>query len=461
MTLKMIDKNCLPLYRLWNGLFQLFKIYIFALLLLGFGAAGADAQEAWNQFRGPRGNGVAPKGTVLTDTLDLETQVVWKTAVPGIGWSSPVIDSNRIWITSAVTELASPEEIQQKLERVQVPEIKTVAKSLQLYAICLDVELGVILHNRLLASIENPEIINPLNSYASPTPAIAQGNVVCHFGSYGTWCLDAQTGAEIWHRQYVVDHSVGPGSSPVIFEDKVLLVCDGMDQQFVVCLDLETGEEVWRTARPPVRTSNPEFKKSFSTPLIIEAAGKTQAVIPAAEWIASYDPRTGREIWRANHGDGYSIAPMPTYQSGMIVFSTGYGRPDFVGVDPTGEGDVTATHIRWRAKNAPAMPSFVGHEGKVYTVTESGILTCLDAESGDIIAKSRLGGNYSASPILANRRLYFFSREGFASIFDCSPEFQQLARTNFANPIMASPAMIENDLIIRTRDFIYRIKASH
>jgi outer membrane protein assembly factor BamB len=387
----------------------------------------------------------------------LFSEVIWKSELPGIGWSSPVIDGDRIWMTTAITQQATEEEVKKKLEGVQVPEIKTVAKSVQLRAISVDANTGTILHNVLLADVESPEIINPLNSYASPTPAISNGNVVCHFGSYGTWCLDVQTGAEIWHRQFVVDHSVGPGSSPVIFENSVLLVCDGMDRQFVVSLDLESGEENWLTERPPIRPTNPEFKKSFCTPLIVEIAEQNQAIIPAAQWIASYDPKTGKEIWRANHGEGYSIAPMASYEAGLIVFSTGYGRADFVGIDPTGSGDVTDTHLRWRTKNAPTMPSFIGHQGKIYTVTESGILTCVDASTGEVVSKSRLGGNFSASPLFANGNLYFFSREGFATVFECSPEFNQIARANFENGIMATPAVIGNDLIVRTRNYLYRI----
>lgn len=422
----------------------------------------SDGQENWNQFRGPRGNGVAAADAVPTKQLDLFSEVVWKTELPGIGWSSPVYEGNRIWLTTAIAEKASDDEIKKKLEGVQVPEIKTVAKSVELRAISIDADTGSIIHNQLLADVKNPEIINPLNSYASPTPAISNGNVVCHFGSYGTWCLDVQTGAEIWHREFVVDHSVGPGSSPVIFDNRVILVCDGMDKQFVACLYLETGEDIWITERPPIRPTNPEFKKSFCTPLIVKIAGQEQAIIPAAQWIASYDPKTGKEIWRANHGEGYSIAPMATYEAGLIVFSTGYGRADFVGIDPTGSGDVTDTHVRWRTKNAPTMPSFIGHQGKIYTVTESGILTCLDAATGDVIAKTRLGGNFSASPLLANGHLYFFSREGFATVFECSPEFQQIARANFENGIMASPAVMGNDLIVRTRNWLYRIgKQAH
>jgi outer membrane protein assembly factor BamB len=423
-------------------------------------AAGIGrSYENWKQFRGPHGTNELPASVKLTETFDLNSEVAWKADIPGVGWSSPVIDGNRIWMTTAITETASGEEIKKKLEGVQVPEIKTVAKSVQLRAICVDAETGAILNDRLLADVRDPGIINPLNSYASPTPAIANGNVVCHFGSYGTWCLDSQTGAELWRREFVIEHSVGPGSSPVIFDNLVLLVCDGMDEQYVVCVDLETGAEVWKTDRPefPKRT-NPEMQKSFSTPLIVEINSQPQAIIPAAQWIAAYDPRTGKEFWRAHHGSGYSIAPMPTYHAGLIVFTTGYNIPEFVAVDPTGSGDVTETHVRWRSKNAPTMSSMIGRDGKVFAVTEKGILVCLEAKTGEIIARSRIGGNYSASPILSDGKLYLFSREGFCTILECTPEFTQVARMNLENPIMASPAVLGNDLILRSQNRLYRIR---
>lgn len=417
------------------------------------------ASQDWNQFRGPRGDNELPDSVKLTDTFDLSSEVAWNVEIPGVGWSSPVIDGNRIWMTTAITEVASEEEVKKKLEGVEVPEIKTVAKTVQLRAICVDAETGAIISDRLLKDVQDPGIINPLNSYASPTPVIAEGNVVCHFGCYGTWCLDSQTGAELWHREFVIEHSVGPGSSPVVFEDRVLLVCDGMDKQFVVCVDLNTGEDVWKTDRPQFpKTTKPEMQKSFSTPLLVEIKGQPQAIIPGAQWIAGYDPRSGTELWRAHHGTGYSIAPMATLQSNLIIFTTGYNIPEFVAVDPTGSGDVTKTHLRWRSKNAPTMSSMIGHDGKLFAVTEKGILVCLDAQTGEIIARSRIGGNYSASPILSDGKLYLFSREGFCNILECSPDFTQVARANLENPIMASPAVLGNDLILRSQNRLQRIK---
>ena len=256
----------------------------------------------------------------------------------------------------------------------------------------------------------------------------------------------------------LIDHSVGPGSSPVIFDNKVILVCDGTDKQFVVGLDLASGEEIWRTNRPPMRAPSGEQQKAYCTPKMIDVDGKTQAVIPGAQWIAAYDPDTGKEIWRADHGDGFSVTPMAIYESGLVIFSTCFGRPEFVAMDPGGTGDVTSTHIKWRTRNAPTMPSFVARDGRIFTVTDRGILMCLDAQTGKSLERKRVGGNFSASPLLAANNLYLSSREGVVSVFQCGDGLENIATNKFASPILASPAVVGDDLLIRTENKLFRIK---
>jgi outer membrane protein assembly factor BamB len=430
-------------------------------MLLCSALAVADrcqATEDWTQFRGSDTSGIADPSAKPPVKWDLGRDVLWQTEIPGEGWSSPVYDDRgMIWLTTAITEAASPEEIEKKLAGDPLARIKTVARSVQLLAICIDLDRGQIVHQIALARIDEPDVINPMNSYASPTPAISDGKVVCHFGSYGTWCLDEKSGELIWDRKFVVDHSVGPGSSPVIHDNQVLLVCDGMDKQFIAAVDLSTGTDVWQTNRPAMRSDNGEFRKAYCTPLLIDVAGSTQAVIPGAQWVAGYDPGTGKEIWRADHGDGYSVTPMAIHEAGMIVFSTGYGRTEFVAVDPTGSGDVSATHLKWRTRNAPTMPSFVARDGSIYAITDKGILNRLDARTGEIQQRQRIGGNFSASPLLAGGHLYLASREGVVSVVRCDEEMNVVSTNKFEGKILASPIVVGNDLIIRTSKKLYRI----
>ncbi|MEM9411744.1 MAG: PQQ-binding-like beta-propeller repeat protein, partial [Planctomycetota bacterium] len=225
-----------------------------SLLLIGFTFVFCCSSKAedWPQFLGPAGNSTNLNAKTLTQWS--QKNYVWSTEIPGSGWSSPVYANGKVWVTTAITSEPTPEQLAKKRAGVQFAEIKTLAGSVELKAIAIDLNSGKIIHDVSLAKVDSPELINPLNSYASPTPAISGDKVVCHFGNYGTWCLDANSGRQLWSIKFVVDHSVGPGSSPVIHRDKVILVCDGIDDQFVAAVDLESGQPIWKTQRPPMRS---------------------------------------------------------------------------------------------------------------------------------------------------------------------------------------------------------------
>lgn len=423
----------------------------------------SDADQGWAQFRGSDGTGIASPSAKPPTQWDANKQTAWEVAIPGTGWSSPVYEGDRVWLTTAVTKSASAAEIAAKLRGDRLAKTKTVAGSVEFHAICVDIHSGEIIHDLTLDQLDSPDPINPMNSYASPTPAVLGGKVVCHFGNYGTWCIDEVSGKVIWHKKFVVKHSVGPGSSPVIVDDKVIIVCDGTDLQFIAAVDLETGNQVWKTQRPPIKAADGEYRKSYCTPLLIEVDGKKQAVIPGAQWVASYDPETGAEIWRADHGDGFSIAPMPVYESGLIIFSTGYMNAHFVAVDPKGSGDITDSGIAWRSppKKAPRMASLIAQSGQIFAMADNGILRCLDAKTGQVLNEKRIGGNFSASPLLAGGNLYFSSREGKVTVVKCSSNLETIATNRFEDSLMASPILVGDDLLIRTEKKLVRIKSSN
>ena len=346
----------------------------------------AKPKIKWTQFRGS-GNGHAEPTAHPPVNWDA-SQIAWETEIPGTGWSSPVYQNKRAWLTSAITTPPTADKNGKKeaAEKSGLPEKnvgKITAGSLKLLAICVDLESGELVHNITLDSVADPRPINALNSYASPTPAIADGKVICHFGGYGTWCLDVETGEEIWQTQFAVKHGVGPGSSPIICDDKVIITADGTDVQYVAAAELETGKQAWKTDRPPFRTESGDHRKAYSTPLPIEFDGKTQVVIPGAQWIGSYDPTDGTELWRVDSGDGFSTIPMPVFEDGLVICPTGYPLLEFVAVDPSGSGNVTETNVAWRSRNAPGMPSFLASDGKIYSVSNKGILFCLDAKTGE------------------------------------------------------------------------------
>lgn len=410
--------------------------------------------EDWSQFRGPLGNAISAE--VPTPVDFSEARTVWATEIPGTGWSSPVVAGGHIWLTTAEPTEATPEEVAKKVKGVQFAKIKTTAGQVKLRAICVDAATGRIVHNVLLRDVSDPDLINPLNSYASPTPAIAGDRVICNFGSYGTWCLNAKTAVAVWDTALVIDHSVGPGSSPVIVGNTVILVCDGIDKQFVAGLDLESGDEKWRTSRPEMRTDNGEFRKAYSTPLLVSVDGRIQAVIPGAQWMCAYDPANGKEIWRADCGNGFSTTPMAIYDSGLVVCSTGFMSPELVAVNPEGQGDVTAD-IVWKSKQGGStMPTAVASNGLMYSISDKGILSVLNTVTGEMTSRQRIGGKFAASPLLVGDNLYLPSQEGIMTVID-KTTMKVIARNKMDGALMASPAVLGSDLVIRTSKSLVRL----
>jgi outer membrane protein assembly factor BamB len=416
----------------------------------------AGDESAWPQFRGPSGQGRT--NASLPVDLTAPANQVWATKPVGIGWSSPVVANGQVWLTSAITVQATEEEIAKKRIGAQFADTKTTERSAELHAICIDAESGKILHDKILANLDSLELSHPLNSYATPTPVIAGNRVVCHFGSYGTWCLDTNSGKVVWDTKLVIDHSIGPASSPVVYRDKVLLVCDCIDKQFVAAVSIRDGKLVWKSNRPNFRATNVEYMKAYSTPLLIEVDEKPMAVIPGAQWTVAYEPDTGKEIWRADCGDGFSTTPMAVYDDGLVVVSTGFHKPELVAIRPDGHGDVTETHIAWKVtRGVPALPCAVTLDGYIFTITDAGVMTCFEIKTGKEVNKVRIGGNFSSSILLANKLLYVSDHDGKVSVVTADPELKTIATNDFDCRIFASHAVVGNDLIIRTEKEVIRV----
>jgi hypothetical protein len=442
-------------------MYTMMKFFVcLSIVLLGCHSQHCSAQTSdksisyWSQFRGIDGKASTAANTPTTWSED---NFAWKVELPGRGWSSPVYMDDEVWLTAATEEAASKEEIAEKLEGVAFARIKTAARTVELFAICVDLNSGKIKHKVELGKVGDPQPINPMNSYASPTCAIADGKVICHFGAHGTWCLNRGDGSIEWTREFVINHSVGPGSSPVISGDKVILVCDGCDKQYVAAVKLSNGETVWQTDRPPIKEKNGEFRKSYSSPLLIDLDGVTQAVVPGAQWICSYNVEDGSEIWRADYGRGYSLTAMAVYSAGLFTFSTAYDNMEFVAVSP-GKGDVTES-IKWRGRNAPSMSSFVEDGGKIYAVSDRpGALMCINAETGEVENKKRFISNVSASILKSGGHLYVGNRDGIMKVVRCDLELSEVSSFDFGSPIYATPSVVGDDLLVRTKDFLVRIK---
>jgi len=372
------------------------------------------AAEYWNQFRGPRGDGQADS-KALPIRWNEKENVAWKTAVHGKAWSSPVVWGDQIWMTSATED------------------------GKKLFAICIDAKSGKIVHDITVFEIAKPMFCYPYNSYASSTPVVAEGRLWVHFGSAGTACLDTSNGKVLWTRQDLpCNHYRGPGSSPIVFRDLLIVNFDGFDQQYVVALNKNTGKTVWKTDRTiNYRSDNGDLKKAYSTPTVFEHKGRLQLVSPGAVGTVAYDPLTGKELWKVHHG-GFNAAARPLYSHGMVFIST-EGGMRLLAVRPDGVGDVTKTHIVWTCNKAtPTRPSQLIVGDHMYMVNDKGVASCLDIKTGKPTWTERIGGRHSASPVYADGRIYFFDEEfglrlGVESDFSLSGGLEEKATTFVRN----------------------------
>ncbi len=432
---------------------KLFSALISTLLLVSFVHA-----EDWPQWRGPSGQGHA-KATGLPATWSETEHVVWKTAIPGRGWSSPVIAGDQIWVTTAIETAAKPEDATRRTKSNTGNQPLTVLESVSLRAVCIDRRTGRVLDNVELLNEKEPQWVHRLNSYASPTPVLENGRLYAHFGTFGTACLDTKSGKVIWaNRDLKLIHENGPGSSPVVSGDFVIFHCDGSDVQYIAGLDKRTGKLAWKTPRSGAMNANPQLKKAYGTPLIAEFAGKSELLSPAADWLYSYEPTTGKELWKLKYEVlGFSIVPRPVTGHGMLYFSTSFMKSEMLAVRYDG---TQPPQIAWRyKKGAPQMPSPILVDDALYFVTDSGgIVTCLDAKTGEERWRERLGGEFSASPLFADGKLYFPSRDGFTAVLAPGKEFKLLAKNTLDSGHFASPAAVDGAFYLRTEKSLYRIE---
>lgn len=409
---------------------QRFLLVLSAVVGMNFSAARAE--ESWPQFRGPGGQGHSD-ATDLPESWSEQENVAWKTAIPGRGWSSPVILDRQVWLTTA-----------EDSGRV-------------LRAVCVD--QGEIIHNVEVFQVEKPAELHATNSHASPTPVLETGRVYVHFGTNGTACLDTTSGSVLWKNEELhLDHQVGPGSSPILFNDLLIFNCDGTDVRFVVALDKQSGRIAWKTDRSGEILKPRDQHKAFCTPLIVAAGGKVQSINPGADRVSSYDPATGEELWYVRY-DGFSNVPRPVFGNGMVYISTGYMKPVLLAIRPEGNGDITKSRLAWTySKQVPTKPSPILVDDRLYMVNDAGLMTCLDAKKGKEIWTERIGSQFSASPIYADGKIYLCNEEGQTVVVKPGPEFEQLAVNQLDGMIMSSPAVAGKALYLRTDTHLYRIE---
>jgi len=407
------------------------------LLLLAVAATRVSAED-WPQFRGPTGQGHATERGLPLEWSE-SRNILWKTPVPGSGWSSPVVAGGKVWLTTVV-------ETKEKRDRV----------SASLRAVAFDVETGKELVNVEVFQIKDAGVINPKNSRASPTPIIDGEKVYVHFGADGTAALST-SGQILWTARLPYESQHGNGGSPIVYRDLLIVNCDGNGgEAYVVALDTATGKIRWKTPR------RKPADQAYSTPLLITVGDRDEVVSAGAYRAAAYDPLTGQEIWRVSYGEGFSNVPRPVFGNGLVYIATGFQTPSLIAVRPEGKGDVTRTNVAWTiTRGAPYTPSPLLIGADFYYVSDTGVLSLADASTGKIVWQQRLGGNYSASPVFADGRIYFQSEEGETTVIAPGKEFKKLAVNRLDGYTLASMAVSQGSVFIRSHSHLYRIGERH
>ena len=440
-------------------------------------AASSHAESLWPEFRGPTAQGFSTAKGLPTEWAP-DKNIVWRSEVAGKGWSSPVVANGKIFITTAVEMPVDPSAVVVPEPVVLPPAAPATPgdatkrpapakkaspvppKPVSLHVIALDAVTGKTLWDTQAFEAKDPAALkmHPKNSQASPSVVYEAGRLYAHFSHHGTACLD-EAGKILWLSQengYAPQH--GTGGSPVIVDDLLIFDADGSKDPSVVALDKATGKTWWKIARPATEAKS---KFSFCTPLVIEVAGQKQVISAGSGIVQALNPKDGSEIWHVMYGTGYSVVPRPVFAHGMIFMSTGYDKPVGLAIKADGKGDVTSTHVVWQeTKYVPHNPSMLVIGDELYMLADNGLFTCRDAKTNTVHFEERLLGPSSASLLYADGLIYAIDEKGASAVVKPGKTLQVAAKSDLKEKTLASMAVCDNDLLIRTELAVYRVGRS-
>ncbi len=395
--------------------------------------------ENWPGFRGPTGQGSSTEKN-LPLAWSLTENLAWRVEVPGVGWSSPVVWEDCVFVTTATPDGTS------------------------CHVVCLDAEHGKTVWDKEVFRQESPRKLAE-NSHATPTPVTDGKLVYAAFNGGRILAVDFD-GNVAWSwrdSQFVSKH--GLAASPILYRDLLIMPLDGngpadvnnigyltaWEGAFIVALDKRTGQEKWRAKRGLSR-------QAHVTPIVMAVNGQPQLISGAGDVVQGFEPDSGQRIWTVR-SPGEGVVPSMVFGQGLVFTSSGYGAPTIRAIRPDGHGEVTATHIAWESRdNVPLISSFVVADGLLFCIKESGVATCLDALTGKVLWQQRLDGKQGASPVLAEGRLYCLAKDGSTTVIAADREFKQLARNVLEGPCEASPAISKGRIFIRSQSALFCIR---
>jgi outer membrane protein assembly factor BamB len=442
----------------------------FACIALVIGVSSGLAADNWPQWRGPSGHGLSLEAG-LPATWSTSQNVAWRAPIAGLGTSSPIVWDDRVFVTSQSgarnvvggehPQLARDDRALADREKPiggQRPEAERAGTAAREPA-WLIVEAfrrsdgRRLWEHRTEATGPLPEV-HEKHNLATPTPATDGKRVYAWFGNGQIVALDV-SGRVVWTRHLGVDYAPfdtrwGHGSSPVLFGDLVILLCDHLAKSYLLALDASTGRERWKVDRGTGRVSH-------STPLVVRTREGDELLVNSSERIDAYDPSTGKALW---HTGSPRQTPIPSavFQDGLIYLSRGYRNSDYMAIKPGGRGDVTASHVVWQAPSgASYVPSILYYNGLLYMTNEVGIVTCADARTGERVWRHRLGGVFFASPVAGDGKIYFVSETGETFVLRAGKTPEVLSVNDLGERLIASPAISHGRLFLRSDRTLFSV----
>lgn len=430
-------------------------------LVVGWVCLGSasSAGSNWPQWRGPDSRGISDE-TGIPVEWSAAKNIQWKTAIPGRGHSSPIVWEKRVFLTSAIEGPVVPGKKAPKhmmgSEEFVHPDWTGSDRSYTLKVVCVNAENGKIMWEQTAYDGPVYDHRHRKNTYASPTPATDGRYVYAFFGSEGMYCYDF-AGKLIWKVSLggIPQLGMGPGTSPVLFRNLVILVCDYDlgDGSFVTALDKRTGKEVWRVSR--------KTRSSWATPVLVRHDQRTELIVSGAETVYSYDPESGKEIWRCKGVESHAI-PSPVVGHDMVFLSAGSQAKRALAVRLGGTGDLTNTaNIVWRYDKGTAyVPSPILYGDYLYLMTDRGLLTCLDAKTGDVKyegGRPPIPATFTASPVAFNGKILLTSEDGDTFVVKAGATHEIIGTNSLEEPVYASPAIAGKKIYIRGEKHLYCI----
>jgi outer membrane protein assembly factor BamB len=436
-----------------------------SIAIVAFAAASISAQE-WPSFRGTNASGVADgHATAVTWNVTTGENLAWKTPVPGLAVSSPIVWGNRVFVSTAVS--SDPKQTIKTGLYGDVEPVNDASKH-SWHLIAIDKTSGKVVWDRVAYEGVPKTKRHPKSSQASPTPVTDGTHVVVSFGSQGLYAYDFD-GTLLWQKDlgllnagwfFDPDYEWGVGSSPIIYKNMVIVQCDIQRNSFIAAFDSATGKELWRTTRDEI--------PSWATPTIAEIAGRAELITQATTFIRGYDPSNGRELWRLS-GNSEVTIPTPIVGPGFVIVTNGYRlvQPIFA-IRPGASGDITLKEgqtksdaIVWSTNHGgPYIPTPVIYGDQLYVLQNNGVLAAYNVATGERVYQQRLGegGAFSASPVAADGKIYFSSEDGDVYVVKAGHAFELLAKNAMGETLMATPAVSDGLLIFRGSKNVYAIK---